>query len=147
MEEIVGARIGTLITNNRQTIIEALERNAVTEFIDRRRMQFMAGMDLGRNWELMATGPTLFCIDAEGKPHLSSKDAILESKMVRHTETMQNAKLLPCPFCGTKAQWFKNGRSVGVECGNQSECPGLAQTDVYDEEHADIAIDRWNMRA
>jgi hypothetical protein len=68
VKEIVGAKIGTLITNNRRTIAEAVERNAVTEFLDRERMQFMAAMDLGRNWELMASGPTLFCIDADGKP-------------------------------------------------------------------------------
>jgi len=68
MKEIVGAKIGTLITNNRRTISEAVERNAVTEFLDRKHMQFMAAMDLGRNWELMASGPTLFCIDDNGKP-------------------------------------------------------------------------------
>ena len=68
MKEIVGAKIGTLITNNRKTIAEAVERNAVTEFLDRQRMQFMAAMDLGRNWDLMANGPTLFCIDDDGRP-------------------------------------------------------------------------------
>ena len=68
MKEIVGARIGTLITNNRETIADAVERNAVTEFLDRQRMQFMAAMDLGRRWEVMANGPTLFCIDDDGKP-------------------------------------------------------------------------------
>jgi len=69
MKEIVGAKIGTMITNNRKTISGAFERGAVTEWLDRERMQFMAGMDLGRNWELMANGPTLFCLDDEGKPH------------------------------------------------------------------------------
>lgn len=69
MKEIVGAKIGTMITNNRKTIAEAFERGAVTEWMDRKRMQFMAGMDLGRNWELMANGPTLFCLDDDGKPH------------------------------------------------------------------------------
>lgn len=69
MKEIVGAKIGTMITNNRKTIAEAIERGAVTEWLDRQRMQFMAGMDLGRNWELMANGPTLFCLDDDGKPH------------------------------------------------------------------------------
>jgi len=69
MKEIVGAKIGIIITNNRKTIADAFERGAVTEWLDRKRMQFMADMDLGRNWELMANGPTLFYLDDEGKPH------------------------------------------------------------------------------
>ncbi len=68
MKEIVGARIGTLITNNPRTIAEAVERKDVTEFLDRKRMRFLAAMDLGRNWELMANGQTLFCIDDDGHP-------------------------------------------------------------------------------
>lgn len=72
VKEIVGAKIGTLITNDRRTIAEAVERNAVIEFLDRERMQFMAAMDLGRNWELIASGPTLFCIDADGQPQPSN---------------------------------------------------------------------------
>lgn len=69
MKQIVGARIGTMITNNKSVIREAFEARRVTEFLDRDRMRLMASMDLGRNWELMANGPTLFCIDDEGKPH------------------------------------------------------------------------------
>jgi hypothetical protein len=65
--EIVGARIGDVITNNPRIIADAVERNAVTEFLDRDRMRFMAAMDLGRNWVVMAEGPTLFCIDKNGK--------------------------------------------------------------------------------
>ena len=68
MKEIVGAKIGTLVTNNRDVIITALEHGKITELLDRRRMQFMAGMDLGRKWDLMASGPTLFCMDDAGKP-------------------------------------------------------------------------------
>lgn len=75
MKEIVGAKIGTMITNNRKTIAEAVERCAVTEWLDRKRMRFMAGMDLGRNWELMANGPTLFCLDDDGKPHAPNGQA------------------------------------------------------------------------
>jgi len=71
MKEIVGCRIGNIITNNREIIINAVEQNAVTEYLDRQRMQFMAVMDLGRNWELMANGPTLFCIDNDGNPYPS----------------------------------------------------------------------------
>jgi len=67
MIEIVGARIGNTITNDRAMILEAVERNRITEFLDRDRMKFMAAMDVGRNWELMASGPTLFCVDENGK--------------------------------------------------------------------------------
>jgi len=67
MIEIVGARIGGTITNDRATILEAVEHNRITEFLDRDRMKFMAAMDVGRNWELMASGPTLFCVDENGK--------------------------------------------------------------------------------
>ncbi len=79
MKEIVGARIGTLITNDRRTIADAVERNVVTEFLDRKRMRFMAAMDLGRNWELMANGQTLFCIDDDGNPQ--SHNALM---LVKH---------------------------------------------------------------
>lgn len=68
MKEIVGASIGTTITNNRETIWDAYERGTITEWIDRQRMQFMAAMDLGRTWELMANGPTLFCLGHDGNP-------------------------------------------------------------------------------
>lgn len=61
MKEIVGAKIGTMITNNPKTIAEAFDRGSVTEWLDRKSMQFMALMDLGCNWELMANGPILFC--------------------------------------------------------------------------------------
>lgn len=78
MKEIVGARIGTLITNDRRTIADAVEQNAVTEFLDRKRMRFMAAMDLGRNWELMANGQTLFCIDDDGRPHLHTDSMLVK---------------------------------------------------------------------
>lgn len=51
-----------------------------------------------------------------------------------------------CPFCGEAAQWFKEGRSVGVECLQQEDCPGRAQTNTYDPEHRDLAVDAWNLR-
>ena len=69
MREIVGAMIGTRITNNRLEIINSHNNGTVTEFLDRARMQFMAVMDLGANWELMANSPTLFCIDKNGQAH------------------------------------------------------------------------------
>jgi hypothetical protein len=57
-----------------------------------------------------------------------------------------DAKLLPCPFCGKKGVWFKTGRDVGIECENHSNCPGSAQTAVYEPEHAEHAVGCWNTR-
>ncbi len=74
MREIVGAKIGTTITNNPQKISEAVKAEAVTEWLDRERMEFMAFMDSGERWERMASGPTLFCLDREGNPHSAGCD-------------------------------------------------------------------------
>ena len=54
--------------------------------------------------------------------------------------------LLPCPFCGSRAQWFRTGREGGVECAELEDCPGRAQTDVYAPEHFDSAAAVWNRR-
>lgn len=67
MKEIVAAQIGTLVTNNPRTILEATEKNTISEFLDRKRMEFMAAMDLGERWQKLADGPTLFCMDEAGK--------------------------------------------------------------------------------
>lgn len=69
MKEIVGAIIGTNVTNDRKAIAQAVATETVTEFLDRARMQFMAQSDLGPHWEGMAQGPTLFCIDDKGEIH------------------------------------------------------------------------------
>lgn len=69
MKEIVGARIGNTITNNKTKIRDAVANGTITHFLDRKHMQFMAACDLGRNWDLMASGPTLFCIDDKGNLH------------------------------------------------------------------------------
>lgn len=66
MKEIVAAMIGTKITNNPRIIAEAVEHGTVTEFLDKRRMAFMAALDLGQNWQKLAEGPTFFCMDYEG---------------------------------------------------------------------------------
>lgn len=68
IREIVGAIIRTIITNNRNEISAAYKRGDVTCWLDRDWMKFMADCDLGRNWELMANGPTLFCLDENGFP-------------------------------------------------------------------------------
>lgn len=69
MREIVGAKInGSTITNNLVNIAEASNAGRLNELYDRKQMQFMSGCDLGRNWDLMASGPTLFLIGDDGKP-------------------------------------------------------------------------------
>jgi hypothetical protein len=62
------------------------------------------------------------------------------------TETT-NDQLKPCPFCGTPAKWFKTGRDIGIECGEESDCPGNAQTDTYAPEHREACVRTWNRRA
>ena len=68
MVEIVGAKIGTIITNKKDEIYKAIQNNTITEFLDRTRMQFMAACDFGLNWVKMANGPTLFIIDDNSNP-------------------------------------------------------------------------------
>lgn len=65
MEEIVAAKIGDVITNNKQQIRSAIKFNLPISFIDRRHMQIMAAMDLGENWRKLAAGETLFCINED----------------------------------------------------------------------------------
>lgn len=66
--EIVGAMInGSTITNSLSDIIAASKAGKLNQVYDRRQMQFMAACDLGRNWENMANGPTLFYQDEKGK--------------------------------------------------------------------------------
>ena len=73
MREIVGARInrGT-ITNNLPKIIDAAKTGHLVDVYDRKQMQFMSDCDLGRNWDAMAKGPTLFLIGDDGKPQWSN---------------------------------------------------------------------------
>jgi hypothetical protein len=59
-DEIVGAKIGSIITNDRKRIVDALQTNAPIEFLTREHMMLMATFDLGTNWAQMASGPTLF---------------------------------------------------------------------------------------
>lgn len=69
MRKIVGARIGTRITNNRQVIAVAIETGMISEFLDQQRMQLMASFDLGPEWTAMAQSPVLFQLDDDDKPY------------------------------------------------------------------------------
>lgn len=69
MKEIVGAIIGTVITNDKNAIMAGIQAGTIKEFLDRRRMQLMAACDLGLQWENMANSPTLFCVDDKGVAH------------------------------------------------------------------------------
>jgi hypothetical protein len=74
MIEIVGAMInGGTVTNNLMEIAKAAKDNRIDEFYDRKHMQFMAELDLGRNWEAMASGPALLLIGDDGVPKWPKK--------------------------------------------------------------------------
>ncbi len=73
MREIVGANInGGTITNNLASIVAAAKAGRLNDVYDRKQMQFMSDCGLGRNWDLMANGPTLFLIGDAGKPQWSN---------------------------------------------------------------------------
>lgn len=72
MKEIVGAMIGTIITNRPADIIRGLENNTITRLLSKQEMQLMASFDLGRNWEVMANSGVLFFLDDDGKPYPAS---------------------------------------------------------------------------
>lgn len=75
MREIVGAKInGGTITNSLPKIVDAAKAGRLGEVYDRKQMQFMSSCDLGRNWDLMASGPTLFLIGDDGKPNWPNAD-------------------------------------------------------------------------
>lgn len=69
MKNIVGAQIGSKITNNRLIIIQAIKDNTITRWLSQEEMKFMSDCDLGKNWDHMASGPVLFCLDDDGTPH------------------------------------------------------------------------------
>ena len=66
MQEIVAAKIGTVITNVPAHIVAALEMNQDVEFLCRQHMQFMAAFDLGQRWNNLARSRTLFVLDDDG---------------------------------------------------------------------------------
>lgn len=69
MKEIIGAMVdGRFLTSDPRAIADAVETGRVTEWLDRRRMQFMAACDLGPKWGQLAESKTLFCLDDDGNP-------------------------------------------------------------------------------
>ncbi len=68
IKEVVAVKInGSIITNDFSEIVIAAKCNKVHEFYDRKQMQFMAGCDLGKNWENLSNSKTLFYL-VDGKP-------------------------------------------------------------------------------
>lgn len=59
---------------------------------------------------------------------------------------MKRIKLLPCPFCGSKAKMIKTGRNEYlVECTKIGNCYGKQNADLgytYESDSANL----WNMR-
>lgn len=55
--------------------------------------------------------------------------------------------LLPCPFCGSKAELVSEGLEYVVRCGGTSTCYGSAATGGrYGFEKKDDAVGLWNKR-
>ena len=68
MREIVAAKIGDIITTDPLHIKSAYELDIPVELICRKRLAFMAAMDLGKKWQDLAKAPTLFIVDDQGLP-------------------------------------------------------------------------------
>jgi len=74
MQEIVGAVInGSTVTNDVVQIAKAIKNDRCNKLLDRKSMQFMSACDLGRNWDILASSPTLFIIDDNGNPKMVKK--------------------------------------------------------------------------
>lgn len=67
MAEVVGAKIGNIITNDFAVIVKAARDDEAVQLLTRELMSFMSACDLGVNWTKMAEGPTLFLIDEKGE--------------------------------------------------------------------------------
>ncbi|MCK5385787.1 MAG: hypothetical protein KAJ39_01290 [Gammaproteobacteria bacterium] len=73
MIEIVGAIINNnVVTNSLRDIVIASKEGRIVEPLTRERMKFMSACDLGKNWDNMANGDTLFYQDNEGQFHKAS---------------------------------------------------------------------------
>lgn len=59
-DEVVAAKIDGIITNDRKTIIEAIENNKIEQFISRLEFEIMSALDFGSKWTEFSKAPTLF---------------------------------------------------------------------------------------
>jgi hypothetical protein len=68
INEIVGARIGSIITNDLCFIKKSVDEGCMDiQLLSRAHMRVMAAFDLGPRWTAMANGPTLFYLNKKGK--------------------------------------------------------------------------------
>ena len=75
MVEIVAAKInGGTITNNLATILQAAKNNQINEIYNRKQMQLMSACDLGKKWDMLANGATLFIVGDDGIPQWPNRD-------------------------------------------------------------------------
>ena len=63
--EIVGALIGSTVTNRLPDIIEAAGAGRIRRFLTKQEMEYMASCGLGSKWKVMAQSPVLFIFDDE----------------------------------------------------------------------------------
>ena len=63
MRGIVGALVGTVVTNQLSGIIEAAGAGTIRRLLSKQEMQFMAAWNLGPRWKAMAESPVLFWYD------------------------------------------------------------------------------------
>ena len=67
----------------------------------------------------------------------------MQNKNEKHGVEMNECKLLPCPFCGSDAEYYCN--IYGVKWVFCTECDAQLSDDNSDLEEAQIKI--WNTRA
>jgi hypothetical protein len=69
MREIVAAKIGSTITNDKAIVAQALDDGKSVEFLDLQHMRLMSSCDVGRNWDLLAQGKVWFRLACDGTVH------------------------------------------------------------------------------
>lgn len=75
-KDIIAARIGSIITNDRDEIVAALQSGTRIEPIDSVRAKFMAACDLGPQWTALAQSPILFVLGEDGVYREPVKEAV-----------------------------------------------------------------------
>ena len=66
MREIIAAKIGTIITNDISSIINALSSGTEIRFLSRKEMQFMSACDLGHKWDNLSKAKTILIKNDDG---------------------------------------------------------------------------------